>query len=646
MINNFRQFTKSITFKILMAALVLSFAVVGMHDIFSSSLSRDVVDAGARKTTTEDFRRQFDDWKTGAEQQSGQTLTYEDAVKQGLHVRIMEELADMNSVAAWLTKAGVRPSAKVITDQIAKYPVFFDSVTGKFDKAKYQQELATQMKMDQVKFEQIMGDDIASNQFIQASVAGLKPPRIYGAIQSAFHAETRNIALLVVTPDNVEKPGAPTDAELTKFYDENKERLRRPELRQFTVVSFAPGDFASKVQVDEAELKKLYEFRRDSMSTPETRTFTQITVPDAKAAQAVSDALKSGASAEAAAKANKGTVVAYDAKPKTAVADPKVADAVFGMKEGEVSGAIQGSLALAVVKVSKITAASVTGFDTARSTLEAEYRKDKAKEMAYDASSTFEKERAAGADFMAAAQKAGVRITNLPPMTAEGQAADGNSYAQFHVILKAAFDQPKGGETDVTELGNGEYFALRVNEIIPSEVPPLDKIKPQMVMAWTQKTMIDRVAGKASEAAARLRKGETIEAVASAMGLKIEARDGLPRDAAQQAVGPEIASRIFSAKPNEIFEARANEAVTVVGKVTAINKGEPAAVNQMATMAARSVSYGLFQDVSADIRKAARKVVKTKTNANNAISALGLTPDSFKSDAKASGTAEAGKAAK
>jgi len=642
MINTFRQFTKSFVFKILMAALILSFAVFGMRDIFSSSTSRDVVDAGSRKTSVDDFRRQFDEWKSGAEKQSGQTLTYEEAVKEGLHVRIMEELADMDSVSAWLVKAGLRPSAKVVADQIAKYPIFFDSVTGKFDKAKYQEQLATQMKMSQSKFEQLINDDIANRQFIESATAGMKTPRIYAAMMSAYRVEARDVSFLVVTPDNVQTPADPTDAELKTFYDDNKERLRRPELRQFTLVSFAPGDFEAKVKVDEAELKKLYEFRRDSMSTPELRSFVQITVPDQKAAQAVAQALRAGTAPEAAAKANKGTLIAYDAKPKTAVADAKVADATFALKEGDVSP-VQGSLGLAVVKLSKITAASVTSFETARNMLETEYKKDKAKEMAYAASETFEKERSAGTDFVAAAQKAGIRIIDLPPMTAEGQMANGQSFAQYQPVLKAAFDQPKGGETDVTELGNGEYFALRVNEIVPSEVPALDKIKAQMIGAWKQKTMFDRVVTKGEEAAARLRKGETLEAVAAAMGLKIENRPGLVRENAQQAVGPEIAGRVFSAKSGEVFQARANEAVTVVGKVTAIHKGDAAAINQGAAMTAQAVSYGLLQDLSTSVRKGARSAVKTKTNASNAIVALGLNPADVKGEAKAAETAKAAK---
>ncbi|MDC7681838.1 SurA N-terminal domain-containing protein [Asticcacaulis sp. BYS171W] len=643
MISSFRDFTKSIVFKILMVALILSFAVFGMKDVFTAATSNDVIVAGSRKTAAADYKRSFDNYKADMEQRGGQPITYELAVKEGLHVRILEELADLDSVSAWLYKIGVRPSAKVVSDQIGKYSAFFDSVTGKFDKTKYQQTLA-QQNLTETKFEQIIADDIANRQFVESAVAGLKPPRIYAAMQSAFRVESRDASFLVLTPDGVEQPGDPSDADLTKFYNDNKEKLRRPELRQFVLASFAPGDFAAKVVVDEAELKKLYEFRRDTLSTPETRAFVQITVPDQKEAQNVITGLNSGADPALLAKAHKGTLLTFENKPKTAVPDRKVADAAFALKEGETSGVIQGDLGLAVVRVSRITAGSVPGYEAVRPTLEVDYKTDKAKDLAYKASEAFEKERAAGADFVATAQKLGVKVIELPPMTAQGQMINGQSFAQFPQILKTAFEQPKGGETEVTELGNGEYYAIRVNDIIPSEVPTLDKVKPQLIQAWKAKTVMDRVVAKGDEAVARLRKGESLEAVAAAMKAKVEAKPGLQRQSAQQAVGPEIAGRVFSAKAGEVFQSRPAEAVVVVGKVTAIHNGDAAIVNQAAVMTAQGLTYGLFEDISTGTRKGARATLKTKTYPQTAVKALGLDPKEVAKAAEAD-QANAGKAA-
>ncbi|WP_031231185.1 peptidylprolyl isomerase [Asticcacaulis sp. YBE204] len=637
MISSFRDFTKSIVFKVLMVALILSFAVFGMKDVFTAASTNDVIVAGDRKMTTSEYRRRFDDWKTQQEQQYSQPVTYEEAVSHGIHVQMLEELANQESLAGWLIKVGVRPSIKVVSDQISKFPIFFDSITGKFDKAKYQEELAQRMKMSEGQFQQYISDEMAQRQFVESAVAGLKPPRIYAAMQSAFRLESRDATFLVLTPDSVEMPSDPSDADLTKFYNDNKEKLRRPELRQFVLASFAPGDFASKVVVDEAELKKLYEFRRDTLSTPEVRAFVQITVPDQKEAQNVITGLNSGADPALLAKAHKGTLLTFDNKPKTAVPDRKVADAAFALKEGETSGVIQGDLGLAVVKVSRITAGSVPGYESVRPTLEVDYKTDKAKDLAYKASEEFEKERAAGADFVAAAQKLGVKIIQLPPMTAQGQMINGQSFAQFPQILKTAFDQPKGGETEVTELGNGEYYAIRVNEIIPSEVPALDKVKPDLIQAWKAKTVMDRVVAKGDEAVARLRKGESIEAVAASMKAKVETMPGLQRQSAAQAVGQEIAGRVFGSKAGEVFQSRSQQAI-VVGKVTAIHSGDATTVNQAAVMTAQGLTYGLFEDINNGTRKGARTLLKTKTYPDTAVKALGLDP---KEVAKA---AEAGKA--
>src|SRR5690606_38963763 len=142
-----------------------------------------------------------------------------------------------------------------------------------------------------------------------------------------------------------------------------------------------------------------------SLSTPETRSFVQITVPDQATGQKVVEALKKGQEAQAIAQANKGTSLAYDAKPKSAVADRKVGDAAFALKEGETSGVIQGDLGLAVVRVNSISLGAPPSFDSVREQLAAEYREDQAKELLYKQVEAFEAERTKGLDVLAAARK-------------------------------------------------------------------------------------------------------------------------------------------------------------------------------------------------------------------------------------------------
>ncbi|MDC7674805.1 peptidyl-prolyl cis-trans isomerase [Asticcacaulis machinosus] len=627
MINGFRAFTKTWTFKILMGILALSFVVVGgsQLDVLSAASGNSVIKAGAREVSAQDYTQAFDNYKKNVQQESGQTITNEDAVNQGLHVRLLEEMASMESLSSYLEKSGIKPSAKMVVDQLRKYPMFFDSITNRFDEDKYTQFLG-QQGLTNTKFEQLIRDDIAANHFGNAAAAGMKLPRVYGALAAAYGMENRDVSLFILSPANVEQPAQPNDAQLTAFYNENKERLRRPEFRQFSLVTFAPKDLMASIAVDEAELKKRYEFKRDTMSQAETRTLIQISAKDAKSASAAEAALKAGQSPEVAAKASGGQVLVYDNKPKTAIPDKKIADAAFALAQGAVSAPIQGDLGFAILKVTGITAGSVPSFDAVKAQLTEEYRQEKATEVVYERVEAFEKARAAGDSIEAAAKKLNLNIADLPPMTAEGQAINGQNYAQFAQVIKVAFDQPKGGESEVQELGNGEYFAVRVNEIAPSEVPTLDQVKPQMVQAYMQQKMMDAVRIKADSVTERLRKGENFNTVAESVKAPVEAVKGLDRQTGQQKVGPQIAARVFSAKKGETFSAQASEYAYVIGRVDTITAPEASLANVNSVLAQRGLTQATFRDVEDMSRTSTRTLLKTKTYPQTAIRALGVTP--------------------
>lgn len=273
-----------------------------------------------------------------------------------------------------------------------------------------------------------------------------------------------------------------------------------------------------------------------------------------------------------------------------------------------------------------VTAGSVPSFDAVKAQLSDEYRQEKATEIVYERVEAFEKARSAGDSTEVAAKKLGLNTVNLPPMTAEGQAINGQNYAQFAPVIKVAFDQPKGGESEVQELGNGEYFAVRVNEIVPSEVPALDQVKPQMVQAYAQQKMMEAIRMKADSITERLRKGENFNTVAQSVKAPVEVIKGLDRQTGQQKVGPQIAARVFSSKKGETFSAQASEFAYVIGRVDTITAPQPDIANVNSVLAQRGLTQATFRDVEDMSRTSTRTLLKTKTYPQTAIRALGVTP--------------------
>ena len=77
MLSATRQFAKSWVAAVLIGLLVVSFAIFGVNDAFQGNYTNDVVKAGSRHVSGPDFRREFDNFRKGAEEQTKRPITIE-----------------------------------------------------------------------------------------------------------------------------------------------------------------------------------------------------------------------------------------------------------------------------------------------------------------------------------------------------------------------------------------------------------------------------------------------------------------------------------------------------------------------------------------------------------------------------------------
>jgi peptidyl-prolyl cis-trans isomerase D len=627
MLTAFRAFAKSWVAAVLIGLLIVAFAVFGIRDVFGHNVSSAVVEAGSRKVTPADFRREFDQVRKRAEQQMGQPVSAEVAAANGLDRQVLQSVATREAFAELLHKIGVRPSDKEVLEQIAKIPAFFDQMSGRFDKKQYEQRLA-QNDMTVQGFEGMLRDEIAQQHLVAALTNSLQIPRAYSAMAAIYALENRDVAYLTIDPNGVPKPAVPTDAQLTAFMKENAAQLTQPEFRVLTVVRFSPQLVGANVAVNEAELKKRYDFRKDTLSTPETRTVVQIPAKDAAAAQAISARLQRGEDPAAVAKAVGVDAITYDGKPQSAIADHKVAEAAFKLSPGQVS-TVQGDLGLAVLKITGVTPGKTVSFEEARPALEAELRKDAAAEKVYALTQAYDDAHQKGANLIESAQKAGVAATTLGPVSHDGRDQQGEPLAGLsEKLMDTAFSLPSGGESEVVEAGNGEYFAVRVEKVIAPAMPPLEAIKPQLAQAWTMREIGKAMQGKAETLAARVRKGEALEAVAASAGAKLTRVPGVDRRTGPQnpLMSQEILGAVFGGKQGEVFTARGRGFAMVVGKVEATHVGDTAQLAALTEQARPQMTDTIFREIGQSAQSAARQTLKAKVDYNLARTAIGLEP--------------------
>jgi peptidyl-prolyl cis-trans isomerase D len=598
MLAGFRSFAKSPFAVLLFGLLIVSFAIFGISDVFKGPQGSGVISAGSRSLSPQDFKARFDNYRKAMEQRTGESITPDQAVERGIDRQIVQELTLQESIAAAINKMGVAPSDKLVSnivhEQMSQLPAGqrpFNPITGKFDPQAYAALLA-QNNLTPAAYEAALRDEIANAHFFSAVAQGMKAPRIYGALQGAYILETRDVAAFAVNPASVEKPAPPTDDQLTAFMKENAEKLTRPETRVLSIMRVSAKALEPSVAINPADVQKAFDFRKDSLAKPETRSLVQIVAPDAKAAATISP--------------------------------------------------ITGELGVSVVKLTKVTPGVVATLDSVRPQIEAEVRAQTAQSKAYDQTQAYQDAHDGGADLVAAASKAGALVVTTAPITAQGVDMVGQPIPGLTPdILKTAFELSQGGESELVEVGKGEYYAVKAEKISPAALPPLAEIKPQLTAVWMGQEMAKRMKAKAEALSARVKKGESLEAVAAASQSNVQKVAGLSRQNAQKymGLGQEFLGAAFGAKANDVFIARAGPQgeAYVVAKMEAIHPAPTASVAQIAAIAGAQAGNGLMRDLGEASRNAAKTQLKTKSNLTLARQAIGV-------DTEALAKAQGGKA--
>jgi len=627
MISLFRNFAKSKWAAGLFVLLILSFLIVGgsQTDVLSSLGPKHIITAGDRSVDVAQFRAEFERVRTGMQEQAGRPVTNEDLVKENVHVRYLEGQTNRLGFLDWAYKAGIRVSEELVLKRIREIPAFFNQITGQFDQAQYEQALAAQ-NVTPVMLEDEFRDTAVSQHFGTAIQAGLRTPRIFGALLAGQAFQVRDGRWFEVTQAMAGATPAPTDAQLTAFINENASQLRRPEFRIATVLLFNDAPGFTPPAIPESRVVERFNFRKDALSTPERRTFTTLTVSTQAAADRIAGALRAGQTPQAVAEANDIQPAVYEAQPQSALPDPAVATAVFALAANQVSAPIQGRVGFSVAKVTVILPGTPATLEGVRGAIVAELQEEDMKARVYARVEAYEKARTEGKPLAVAAEQVGARFVQLPPFTQDGRLPDGQPMNAPPQILQSAYALTRGGESDVIDAGQGQYFVLRLDDIRPAALPALAEVRGPLTQQWTLRENARRLSTKAEELAKRVRDGQDIAAVAASAGATLINRSGVQQNAeAQTTLGQGVIEGLFGQSRGQIFTGPGTDNSFVVGRVDAVRPADPATASRLADQIRSRIGSDIVNAGVEQLVTAAAARSKATNDPAAAIEALGVT---------------------
>ena len=578
MISMFRTFAKSKIAMGLLVLVALGLLVTGgtQTDILGSLQAPKVVSAGDRSLSPTQFRVEMDRRLEQLQAQEGRAITYEELLSQAPLAGILKGRAEELAFFAWAWKTGIRPGNELVLRQIRAFPAFFDPVTNQFSEALYASKLG-EANMTPALLEQEIRNDYSRAHYGSALVTGLRIPRVYGALYANINQQTRDGRWFMLTQAMAGTAPQPTDAQLTSFMSQNAAQLRVPELRTGMLVIFRnPED--QNIAITEEKIRARYEFRKDSLSLPERRTFTTLTAPTRAAAERIANALRAGQDPAAVGQANDLQPAAYNETPRSAVTDPAVAAAVFGLGVNEVSAPVQARVGFVVAKVTAIAPGREVTLEDAREEIVEELRGQEARGAIARRVEAFDAARSQGKSLEEAVRQVGAQMAPIPAVSREGRNREGQQTRVPVKVLESMWTLAKGRANEPTALGNGDYFVVRVDEVIPAALPPLEQVRGAITPAWISRENFRLLSARSDELAARLRAGEDIAAVAASVGATVTTGAGVRQD--QEAIarlGQGVLGGLFGGKTGEIFSQQQTDTSIAIGRIDRV-AAPPAAV--------------------------------------------------------------------
>ncbi|WP_374596406.1 peptidyl-prolyl cis-trans isomerase [Brevundimonas sp.] len=623
MLTLFRNFAKSKWAVGLLVVLGLALVVTGgtQMDVLGNLGPKHIIKAGDRSVDALEFRSQMDIALRQQREQTGSEVSFEDLSPPGILAQILGQRSQSLGFLAWAYKAGVRPSPELITKFIRQQPLFFDPLTSQFSEERFVSELQ-QRGLTPEMFNEGQRDGIMERHIGAAIGGGARLPRVYSAVLANQSLATRDARWFTVTQAMAGTAGTPTDAQLTAFMAENADQIRNPEFRSATVILF---DNAADVStaVTEERVAERFRLRQDSLAQPERRTFATLTAPDRATADRIAAALKAGQTPQAVGQANNLQPATYTDTPRTAVADPAIAAAVFGLTANQVSDPIQARVGFVVAQVTGITAGRPVTLADVRPQIVEELQAEAVRAGVYRRVQAYEAARGEGKSVDDAVAQVGARALPVQPVTREGRFQNGSQFNGPPRILESMWTLNKGAASEVIDAGNSQYFVVRLDNIVPAALPPLAEIRGPLAQQWVLRENARLLTDKSNALAARVRGGEDIAAVAASVGAQVQTRTAMSRES-QAEVGPGVFRGAFTTAKGEVFSAQQSNDSFVIGRTEAITAPAPALAAPLAQQINPQLSQENMNGVLQTVLKAAAARIEVGYDEPAARVALGL----------------------
>ncbi len=248
MLNNIRNFSKTLPAKILLVVIIIPFVFWGMGGVFNRGNTNNIVKINDYTVSTQDFIDHLNILKIDT-----------NVVKENIDDNILEELLG-NLISNTLVNMEIEElnifiSESSLAKRIRKNKNFLDD-SGKFSRTKYEKFLLSQNLTAPI-FEINLKNNELKGELFSYIGGGIKAP--FFLTNNTYKEQTGKLEVDFINLNNAYKKNEDfSESEIKLFIDENKDQLK-DEYIDFSYIKITPKDLTGSDQFNELFFKKIDE---------------------------------------------------------------------------------------------------------------------------------------------------------------------------------------------------------------------------------------------------------------------------------------------------------------------------------------------------------------------------------------------------
>ena len=560
--------------KLFIALLVMSFAVWGVADIFQGFGQNVAARVGNTEISLLSFDRAYRQDLNNIGRQLGRPLSTTEGAQFGVPQQTLGRLvaeAAMNEKASQL-KLGV--SDQKLASLIQADPAF-QRPGGGYDRGQLAQVLRNAgMSEDEYVVER---RQLAERQQIAEGISGgMAAPLAYTEALHSFDAETRDISFIVLEPSALGTIEEPSEADLSTYFEAEKNRFEAPEYREIAILELSPSKLARPDDISDEDVSAEYERDKERFSQPERRRVRQISFANAEEANAAAEKLAEGTTFDdlMSERSLSDNDVNLGLMTQGDFLDQAIGEAAFSLNEGETSGAVEGRFSAVILNVTEIQPETTKPFAEVAGEIRQSLALEQAEREVLDLLDEVEDARAGGASLTEVAGRFSLDVSTPPAFDATGKNQNDADVdlPEADGLVNGAFDSDVGVENDPLQLGDRGFLWYEVTNVIPARDRELSEVRDRVVAAWKEDETAKRLEALSADLLEKLKTGTDLATIAEEQGATVQTVAAVSRNDAPAGLGREAVAAAFSGPEGSTAQVGAAQAPSrIVLKVDAVN---------------------------------------------------------------------------